>query len=161
MREPQTVLENITCMYAYQGMLTCNQPATRFTTIYHNLPRFTTIYHSLPQFTTAEVVAVAWHGRTVVCVNHEFSIQNDEFCISNDRFCISNDEFRTDLCGIFPARSALSSAGCQPLASGVPSGSSRSCCSVRNAEGRWVLLGSPACLRRPLAVLVFWGGAPL
>ena len=127
MREPQTVLENITCMYAYQGMLTCNQPATRFTTIYHNLPRFTTIYHSLPQFTTAEVVAVAWHGRTVVCVNHEFSIQNDEFCISNDRFCISNDEFRTDLCGIFPARSALSSAGCQPLASGVPSGSSRSC----------------------------------
>ena len=44
-----------------------------------------------------------------------------------------------------------------PLASGVPSGSSRSCCSVRSAEGRWVLLGSLACLRRPLAVLVFWG----
>ena len=60
------------------------------------------------------------------------------------------------LCG-----SRWACAGCLSLASGVPSGSSCSRCGVRSAEGRWVLLGSPACLRRPLAVLVFWGGAPL
>ena len=63
--------------------------------------------------------------------------------------------------GAAVAAPTLSSAGCSPLATCVPSGSSCARCDAQGAGGHCAMSGSSACRRRQLVVVVFCGGAPL